>query len=63
MKPRIPLEQARIQDFCRRWQVVELSLFGSVLREDFRPGSDKATFVASDLLRSAILHKLTIVGA
>src|SRR6266704_2841803 len=26
--------------FCRKWKIKELSLFGSVLREDFRPGSD-----------------------
>ena len=29
-----------IADFCRRWQVRELSLFGSVVREDFGPDSD-----------------------
>jgi predicted nucleotidyltransferase len=26
--------------FCRRWAIAELSLFGSVLREDFGPTSD-----------------------
>ncbi len=26
--------------FCRRWHVAELSLFGSALRDDFRPDSD-----------------------
>lgn len=26
--------------FCRRNHILELSLFGSVLREDFRPDSD-----------------------
>ncbi|OGO38844.1 MAG: hypothetical protein A2147_08200 [Chloroflexi bacterium RBG_16_57_8] len=25
---------------CRRHHIIRLSLFGSVLREDFRPGSD-----------------------
>ena len=25
---------------CRRWQINELALFGSVLRDDFRPDSD-----------------------
>ena len=30
----------RLVDFCRRWKVAELSLFGSALREDFRPDSD-----------------------
>ncbi|MGE3595615.1 MAG: nucleotidyltransferase family protein [Dehalococcoidia bacterium] len=31
---------AAIAEFCRRWQITELSLFGSVLRDDFRPDSD-----------------------
>ncbi len=38
LKINIPLPQ--IEDFCRRWKIKELSLFGSVLREDFRPDSD-----------------------
>ena len=29
-----------IAEFCRRWKVSEFGLFGSVLREDFRPDSD-----------------------
>jgi uncharacterized protein len=37
-KIRIP--HKKIAEFCRQWGVVELSLFGSVLREDFRPDSD-----------------------
>jgi len=38
--PRIEFSQAAIADFCQRWRIAELSLFGSVLREDFGPGSD-----------------------
>jgi predicted nucleotidyltransferase len=34
------LSEQQIEQFCRRWQIAELSLFGSVLREDFRPDSD-----------------------
>ena len=34
----IPKEQ--IADFCRRWRISELALFGSVLRDDFDPASD-----------------------
>jgi len=34
----IPME--RIVEFCRKWKIAELSLFGSVLREDFRADSD-----------------------
>lgn len=36
----IALPMERIAEFCRRWQVIEFALFGSVLREDFRPDSD-----------------------
>ncbi len=38
--PRIDIPEAKIADFCRRWKIVELSLFGSVLREDFGTESD-----------------------
>jgi len=37
---RIDIPREKIEDFCRRWRVKEFSLFGSVLREDFRPDSD-----------------------
>lgn len=30
----------RIAEFCRRWDIVEFSLFGSALGEEFRPDSD-----------------------
>lgn len=36
----IELPTEAIADFCQRWQVTELALFGSVLRDDFRPDSD-----------------------
>ena len=29
-----------IADFCKRWRIREMSVFGSVLRDDFRPDSD-----------------------
>lgn len=34
----LPLEE--IAAFCRRWQISEFALFGSVLRDDFGPESD-----------------------
>jgi hypothetical protein len=40
MKPRIPLDKEGIAEFCRRWKITEFSLFGLVLRDDFRPDSD-----------------------
>ena len=36
----VSIPKDRLVDFCRRWKVAELSLFGSALREDFRPDSD-----------------------
>ena len=39
-KIRIPLPQSEVEAFCRKWQIEELSLFGSVLREDFSKESD-----------------------
>ena len=34
------IPQKEIKEFCRRYQVQRLALFGSVLRKDFRPESD-----------------------
>ena len=40
VKPGIDLPFEQITDFCKRWKISEPSLFGSVLRDDFRPDSD-----------------------
>lgn len=34
------VDSDRLNDFCRRWNVRRLSVFGSALRDDFGPGSD-----------------------
>ncbi len=39
-QPRIPVDRGRIAAFCRKWRIAEFALFGSVLRDDFRPDSD-----------------------
>ena len=39
-QPKIQIPLKQIEDFCRRWKIKEFALFGSVLREDFRPDSD-----------------------
>ena len=36
----VDLPLGRIGEFCRRWGIVEFSLFGSVLRNDFAPDRD-----------------------
>lgn len=38
VKINIPYEE--IAEFCQRWRIKELSIFGSALRDDFRPDSD-----------------------
>jgi hypothetical protein len=39
-RPRIPIPAKKLAAFCLRWKVTELALFGSALRDDFRPESD-----------------------
>lgn len=48
MTARIDIPADRIAAFCERWQVAKLALFGSVLRDDFRAGSDVDVLVEFD---------------
>lgn len=36
----LSIDRARIGEFCRKHHIRKLALFGSVLRDDFRPDSD-----------------------
>jgi hypothetical protein len=45
---RFPLGGRELEAFCRRHHIRKLSLFGSVLREDFGPGSDVDVLVEFD---------------
>ncbi|MFA4836892.1 MAG: nucleotidyltransferase domain-containing protein [Dehalococcoidia bacterium] len=40
IKENIRIPEDKLGEFCQRWQIRELALFGSVLRNDFRPDSD-----------------------
>jgi len=40
MSVKISIDQEKIAEFCRRHHIRRLSLFGSVLRDDFGPDSD-----------------------
>lgn len=42
----IAIDHDAIVRFCGRWDIVELALFGSVLRDDFRPDSDVDVLVS-----------------
>ncbi len=39
-RPAIPIPTDRLAEFCQRHHIRKLSLFGSVLRDDFGPDSD-----------------------
>ena len=45
MSVQIPIDRKKIASFCRRHRIRRLALFGSVLRDDFRPDSDVDTLV------------------
>jgi predicted nucleotidyltransferase len=40
MSARIDIPKDKIAEFCRHNRIHRLALFGSVLRDDFTPGSD-----------------------
>ena len=46
MSVHLQIDRQQIRQFCRKWKIVEFSLFGSVLREDFRPDSDVDVMVS-----------------
>lgn len=46
MSARIALPSDELAVFCERWQITELALFGSVLRDDFGPESDVDVLVS-----------------
>ena len=45
-RPHVAVPAKKLAKFCLRWQVSELALFGSVLRDDFRPDSDVDVLVS-----------------
>jgi hypothetical protein len=40
MPLQIDIPHDEIAAFCQRWRIRELAIFGSALRDDFRPDSD-----------------------
>ena len=43
---KIKVPRGKVADFCRRWKITELDLFGSALRDDFGPESDVDVLVS-----------------
>ena len=47
-KKKFRIPRKKIAEFCKRWSINEFALFGSVLRDDFRPDSDIDVLVSID---------------
>ena len=47
-KARIDIPKEKVAEFCKKWRIREFALFGSVLRDDFRPDSDIDVLVTFD---------------
>ena len=54
----VEFDPAKIADFCRRHGVRRLSVFGSILRDDFGPDSDVDVLVEFDPATRASLFDL-----
>jgi predicted nucleotidyltransferase len=59
MPARIEIDHERLAEFCRAHQIKKLALFGSVLREDFRPDSDVDVLVEFELSAAIGLIRLS----
>ncbi|MEQ8541543.1 MAG: nucleotidyltransferase domain-containing protein [Coleofasciculus sp. D1-CHI-01] len=46
ISPKVEVSRDEIAAFCQRWQITEFALFGSILRDDFRPDSDVDVLVS-----------------
>ncbi|MFP4651170.1 MAG: nucleotidyltransferase family protein [Phormidium sp.] len=40
LRPNLTVDRQQLRELCDRWQITQLELFGSVLRDDFCPDSD-----------------------
>ena len=49
----IEFDRRALADVCKRWHIRRLSLFGSVLRDDFGPDSDVDVINATDITDAA----------
>ena len=47
-KKKFRIPRKKIAEFSKKWSIIEFSLFGSVLRDDFRPDSDIDVMVSID---------------
>jgi predicted nucleotidyltransferase len=58
VKAAVHIPERELAEFCQKWQVRELALFGSVLRDDFGPQSDIDMLARFDARASLSLFDL-----
>jgi hypothetical protein len=46
ISPKVEVSEEAIASFYQRWKIIEFALFGSILRDDFRPDSDVDVLVS-----------------
>ena len=51
MTAQIEIPHERIADFCQRYNIRRMALFGSVIRDDFTPESDSDRMFNLDMVR------------
>ena len=56
MQAKVSISEEKLASFCEKWLITEPALFGSVLRDDFRPDND------IDVLVSPGMRKCTKSG-
>ncbi|WP_244350500.1 nucleotidyltransferase family protein [Thermostichus vulcanus] len=59
---RLNLTPEKLTDFCKQHHILELSLFGSILRDDFKPDSDIDMLVVFDRSANPHLSLMDLVG-
>ena len=61
MQVKIKVPRDKVVDFCRRWRITELDLFGSALTDDFGPESDVDVLVSfAEDARWSLLDMVTM---
>jgi predicted nucleotidyltransferase len=61
VQSRLNVPQAALEDYCRRWRIRRLEVFGSILRDYFGPESDVDFLVTFD--PKTCLTLMTLVRA
>ena len=44
---RLEIQPIQLQEICQQWKIIELALFGSILRDNLNPESDRIDILVS----------------